>query len=164
VELLPVQSSNVAAAGYLEVDQIMMVRYNDGALYAFPGVTAEAWASFEQAPSKGVWLKAWTDGGGQAPSLLQKQVVRPGTGGAGAAIDPAAGASVSTAASVSLLQTYQDDDCCGRLLVRFLQTTAALQAVSWKCPKCEMEWTHRMHGSVRHWFPRVNTMVMRRRV
>lgn len=63
MKLTPVESSNIAAIGYLEDEQVLLVRYRDGALYAYCGWTAEQYAALLAAESKGKFLAAF-DGRG----------------------------------------------------------------------------------------------------
>jgi len=58
MELQPVESSHIAAIGYLEADRVLLVRYKDGALYAQAQFEAHEWAALQSAPSKGSWLYA----------------------------------------------------------------------------------------------------------
>ena len=56
MKLTPVESSHIAAIGYLEDERVLLVRYKDGALYARTGVPVESWYDFEGSVSKGGWL------------------------------------------------------------------------------------------------------------
>src|ERR1035438_3632466 len=56
--LTPVKSSNIAAAAYLAVDQVMLLRYHDGALYARLDVTPSQYVGFMAAASKGQFVNA----------------------------------------------------------------------------------------------------------
>jgi len=38
MNLTPVESSHIAAIGYLEAERVLLVRYKDGSLYAIAGV------------------------------------------------------------------------------------------------------------------------------
>ena len=72
MELTPVQSSHIAAIGYLESDGVLLVRYRDGSLYARPGLNAVAYENLMRAPSKGGALAAWV-----GPSILIAKGVMP---------------------------------------------------------------------------------------
>ena len=52
-----VTSSNVAAIGYEDDTRCLFVRFNDGGLYRYEGVSLETYQAFMSAPSKGrfVW-------------------------------------------------------------------------------------------------------------
>src|ERR1017187_6161337 len=56
MELTPVKSSNVAAVAYLAVDQVMLIRYHDGSLYARLVVTPSQYVAFAAASSKGEFV------------------------------------------------------------------------------------------------------------
>jgi hypothetical protein len=45
-QLIPIQSNNVAAAGYNESTQVMTVQFRNGALYEYYGVPSDLWESF----------------------------------------------------------------------------------------------------------------------
>jgi hypothetical protein len=56
--LTPVESSHIAAIGYLEAERVLLVRYKDGSLYAWDGILQPAWAFLAAATSKGTCLHA----------------------------------------------------------------------------------------------------------
>ena len=56
MDLTPVESSHIAAIGYLESDRVLLVRYKDGALYAWRDFGEAMWTALQSAPSKGAWL------------------------------------------------------------------------------------------------------------
>jgi len=58
MELTAVESSHIAAVGYLETDRVLLVRYRDGALYAHTPFSLEEFLALQSAPSKGRWLYA----------------------------------------------------------------------------------------------------------
>ncbi len=59
MELTKVQSSNVDAVGYLEQDQVLLVRFKDGTLYARTGVQPATYIQLLEAQSKGGFLAQW---------------------------------------------------------------------------------------------------------
>lgn len=58
MQLTPVESSHIAAIGYLESDAVLLVRYRDGTVYAWSGILQPAWAFLESSKSKGTCLHA----------------------------------------------------------------------------------------------------------
>ena len=58
MELTPVKSSHIAAVEYLARDEIMLIRYHDGALYTRLGVTPPQYVAFMAAASKGGFVNA----------------------------------------------------------------------------------------------------------
>lgn len=56
--LTPVDSSHIAAIGYLAVDRVLLVRYKTNHLFSFEGVGASAYDQLLIAPSKGKFLAA----------------------------------------------------------------------------------------------------------
>jgi hypothetical protein len=57
--LTPVESSHIAAIGYLQAERVLLVRYKDGALWAWGGVQPPNWESLQMAVSKGQWMATW---------------------------------------------------------------------------------------------------------
>ena len=45
-QLISIQSDNVSAAGYDETLMVMTVKFDNGALYEYYGVTVDLWTSF----------------------------------------------------------------------------------------------------------------------
>ncbi len=45
-QLISIQSDNVRAAGYNEASMVMIVQFDNGALYEYYGVPADLWTSF----------------------------------------------------------------------------------------------------------------------
>ena len=56
VEMIPVSSSNVESIGYDEPQQILYVRFLNGALYIYKGVNVYEFEGLRDAPSKGSYL------------------------------------------------------------------------------------------------------------
>lgn len=150
VTLIAVQSSNVAAYAYLSEYKVLLVAFKDGALYARSGVSEEMARDFATADSKGRFLANLT-----APSvcILKSTGQQP-------ADTPA---PATRQAANPQLQTYQEDDCCGRALFAFLSTPDSEKTKTWTHPKCGQEWRPRIQGILRHWSPVCVTSVMRGR-
>jgi hypothetical protein len=56
VELIPVSSSNVAAIGYDENNQVLYVRFMNNMLYIYKGVPVSEYNGLQNAPSVGSYL------------------------------------------------------------------------------------------------------------
>ncbi len=56
VEMIDVISSNVAAIGYDETNQILYVRFNNNTLYTYKGVSIGEFDGLRNAPSIGSYL------------------------------------------------------------------------------------------------------------
>lgn len=54
--LASVESSNVRAVGYCLETQILGVKFNDGSVYLYAGVSDIAWAGLQAAESKGSFI------------------------------------------------------------------------------------------------------------
>ena len=55
--------------------------------------------------------------------------------------------------SESLTQTYQEDECCGKHLAKFIRSGKAANATLWPCPKCGCDWVKKSAGMFSHWTP-----------
>lgn len=55
-ELMPVHSTNVAAAQYFIEDQKMMIEFENGSAYLYSNITEPEALQFAQAASKGTWV------------------------------------------------------------------------------------------------------------
>lgn len=55
IALTPVESNQIGSIGYDEATQTLAVQFKRGAraIYHYPGVTAQQWADFQAAESKG---------------------------------------------------------------------------------------------------------------
>jgi hypothetical protein len=53
IQMVEVESSNIAAIGYDEHRQVLQVEFGGGSLYRYQGVSEELYLSFFHAPSKG---------------------------------------------------------------------------------------------------------------
>lgn len=136
MELTPVESSHVAAFGYLEADQVLIVRYKDGALYAVPRFTPSMWAALEVAQSKGAWLRGLVGG-----SQIQKG------GACAAAIAPAA---VVDTAPLNVVTETQISRCCLRGLHSLWRNCKRLDD-PWVCAVCGTKFISQMDGVMRQW-------------
>jgi hypothetical protein len=58
LELMPVEHSRVAAFGWLEKDQVLLVRFHAGRLRAVIGVKPATYNALMVAPSRGEYLEA----------------------------------------------------------------------------------------------------------
>lgn len=54
--LMPVQSSDLAAAGYDPVLFEMQIQFKTGSIYSYANVAPDDYATFLMAPSKGGWV------------------------------------------------------------------------------------------------------------
>jgi hypothetical protein len=132
MELVPVESSNVAAIGYNAECQLLRVRFRDGSTYDYPATSAEAHQRIMNAPSKG----------------------RAIAGCRGIKIGPVPETITLREPFVyqaQPLQTLQEDPCCARRLSKVLNSLATVSG--WTCPKCGCEWRPQLVGQVRHWTP-----------
>lgn len=56
-------------------------------------------------------------------------------------------------APVSLTHTYQEDECCGKYLAKFIRSGKADKSAFWRCPKCGCDWVNKSVGMFSHWTP-----------
>lgn len=52
-----------------------------------------------------------------------------------------------------LLDTYEPDRCCGRILAKALASGSLSNETVWECPVCCTTWKATQAGPVRHWGP-----------
>jgi hypothetical protein len=137
MKLTPVESSHVAAIGYLEDERVLLVRYRDGALYAVPGMPLSVWEACQTAESKGRYLARLrgamillTKGGAEQESQSMRADLSARESGPLNTIDENAG------------------KCCRKL---FLSQDRNGEDRSFSCADCGTEFRPEMVGPVRHW-------------
>lgn len=131
MELIPVESSNVAAIGYNAECRLMRVLYRDGAIYDHVDIDPETHRRIMDAPSKGAALG----------SIIKE---RPGVRISGEPIklrEPAR----------RVIQTHEPDPCCSAGITRALPTLTEVDR--WECPKCGGLWRMNLVSGIRHWAP-----------
>ena len=134
--LSPVDSSHIAAIGYLDIDRVLLVRFQDGTLRAWLDVTADEYAALACAPSKGKALHALR---GTSVLISRKE---------GAKVESRAQGTVPLAVSGPLNSIDENAGrCCGRALDKF----GAVRTEPWDCPQCGLSFVADMVGTVRHW-------------
>jgi predicted RNA-binding Zn-ribbon protein involved in translation (DUF1610 family) len=52
-----------------------------------------------------------------------------------------------------MLETFAEDDCCNKRIVKASRDGQLEGKSSWTCPKCGEEWKPRMIGCALHWEP-----------
>lgn len=58
IEMISVDSSNIAAIGYSALEQVLQVDFLNGSRYRYLGVPQQIFAEFQEAPSKGQYLNS----------------------------------------------------------------------------------------------------------
>ena len=150
MELTPVKSSNIAGAEYLAGDQVMLIRYHDGALYARLHVMAAQYIGFQAAPSKGAFVAAMPN---RAVLISRKETLPIETKAERGAVEGQA------AAPLNVLDE-EADPCCRKHFAK-TRITPSVEVVS--CPECGTEFVSEMVGPVRHWQIRPWVAVVRPR-
>lgn len=173
MELTPVESSHIAAIGYLEADRVLLVRYKDGALYARPDFNSFAWDSFSASSSKGAWLAGWvgiriTKGGNHAgvpsnaggdpnaePDTNSSRHLDLTTSGA---------ASGERAAPLNVIDEDADKCCRKRLLTALASWSGDEQKYlySWACPDCGTLFGPELIAGTRYWRIKASVEIVRR--
>ncbi len=136
MEMIPVDSSNVAAIGYNEECELMRIQFKDGSRYDYPGVSKELHAACMASASKGRFVTDNLRGGvklGSKPYTIKLREPAPVAAG---------------------LDTYDPDPCCGKHLAKMLHDGKMGSADAWVCPACGEVWEAAMVGPVRHWSPK----------
>ena len=137
MELTAVESSHVAAVGYLAAQSVLLVLYRDGALYAKPGWSAGHYAGLLAAPSKGKFLRQTI-----GPSILisRKEDAKTQESESRAK----AGAEEQTAPGPLIVLDEDAGKCCQRASAGWLGNKA-------ECPKCGLSFRAETVGNLRHW-------------
>lgn len=133
MNLTAVESSHIAAVGYLEAERVLLVRYKDGTLYAFPGWDNNRYAGLVRAESKGRFL-TWCKGSG----ILITKGVMPTEAGTSAVRGTVAEPGDNAAPSPGSLNMIDEDaDKCCRKNAPHSQLWNRVDApASWECPDC----------------------------
>lgn len=163
MELTPVNSSNLDAAGYHAELRLLRVRFLDGAVYDYPDVPPEWYERFmAPATSKGRMIR---DLGRGFLLGLRQQGPHP------SATTAAEGVGVETQAAPAQTSTIDEDadKCCRAHLIRFLSQVDTLDPALcwpvptlWQCPTCGTAFAPDLVGPVRHWRIKPAWAVVRR--
>jgi KTSC domain len=159
MKLTAVESSNIAAIDFLEDDRVLLVRYKDGALYAYTGWNYAAFQGIMQSPSKGRALRARcpgpgiliTKGGNYAGDPPKSDAISEPDKPTGTALD--GGAVAGAAAPLNVLDENADP-CCKRSFAALGNLNAFNYfkiGAAFKCGTCGMEFTSAMVGALRQW-------------
>ena len=156
MELTPVESSHIAAIGYLEAERVLLVRFKDSAVAAWPNIHPFAFGHLDRATSKGIALREITDDRAGIP--ITKGVM-PTDAGPSATELPVNEPGGNEAPSPGPLNVIDEDagECCRTDISAALETDAIKKYVGGdggaglKCRKCETEFRAEMVGSIRHW-------------
>ncbi len=142
MELISVESSNIAAIGYAEEYGLLRVQFKDGAVYDYAGVSAERYAMLMAANSKGHCLRSNFSNGTRIDS---KPIGKPKP-------QPELNRT---------LQSHVEDECCDGPLSRALRAGSLDTAESWTCPKCGEVWkVWLIEEGIRYWSPRPIIMIL----
>lgn len=52
-----------------------------------------------------------------------------------------------------MLESHEDDSCCGKRIGKALHDGLLESKAEWICPKCGLEWRPHVVGEIRHWMP-----------
>lgn len=155
MNLTPVVSSNVAAIGYLETERILLVRYKDGAVYAWPEIEADGFAQFAAAGSKGKWLAALQ----ALPAVLitkgGRHAVAPPKAGAVGTREAdketpvfGSGGADSIPAPLNVIDP-ESSKCCRKLFWRHGDNLRDM--TSFQCAECGQDFMPETVGPNRYW-------------
>ena len=144
MELTAVESSHIAAIGYLKADRVLVVRFKTGALYARPCVDPHEYAELERAPSKGVWFKRYAD----MIRISRNEDAQNNTQSTERVVQ-----APEVPGPLNVIQE-DADKCCRQKLAMALNSLSPYEQAylkRWECPVCGMEFWPHMIGPVRHW-------------
>ena len=140
MNMIPVESSNIAAIGFK--DGLMRVRFRDGAEYDYPDITAKQHAELMLSPSKGKALNA----------LI---LVR-----AGVVLKSSKKPEVSAGGPIHVSQA---EGCCAKHLNNASLAGAMDKLEPFECPKCGTLYTPRAVGPLVNWDAQVEVLIFRTR-
>ena len=149
MELIAVESSHVAAIGYLDTDRVLLVRYRDGSLYAQPNVAPEEFAALQSAPSKGQWLYM-RDCKGVNPVCITKGVMpsdRDSSPVRSKAVDRPDGREASPSGPLNVID--EDADKCCRKAFALVGHAGSIGRLS--CPQCGTDFHRETIGELQYW-------------
>ena len=127
MELIPVESSFIASAGY--GSGTLRIVFKDGKTKDYRA-KPEDFAGFLAAPSKGKWFHEW---------LKPAARVTSGDG-----IQPSGDRT---------LHAVDEDKCCAKRLNAAIAAGSLDGKDTWICRRCGCEWKATMSGGLRHWQP-----------
>lgn len=156
--LIPVESSHIAAIGYLEAEHVLLVRFLDGSLYARPKVEPHEWRELEAAPSKGAWLKRWADlirisRKEDADGLVAEHIGQQYAGSTGPA---------TTEVADPLNVIDEDADKCCRKTLNAMFARGIDQRLSAECNDCGTQFWPEKIGECCYWRIKSNVAIVRR--
>ncbi len=140
MEMKPVESSNIATIGW-EADTLR-VQFRDGKEYEYPGVTEQQYSDLIKAPSKGRalnWLIAIRAG------VTLKSSKKPEVSAGGP------------------IHVSQAEGCCAKHINNASLSGALDKLEPWNCPKCDTEYTPKVHGPLVNWEAQTDVMIFGRR-
>lgn len=162
MQLTPVESTHIAAIGYLEAERVLLVRYKDGSVYAWDDIGATAWNILASpVTSKGLWMSALSKvrngtliAKGVMPTDTDSSPVRPGSSVPERSNDGTAVTEPgdNAAPSPGLLNVIDEDacKCCRRSLAATFARWPNVTITS--CGDCGTEFVLDMAAdSVRYW-------------
>lgn len=145
MEMVPVQSSNVAAIGYDETVHLLRIEFKDGTVYDAERIDPQMHDALMATSSKGSFINRF---------LSKEMRRRP-------LIDGGQSIPKQIDGAPSILHTFEPDKCCkiGKALA-----DGKVRGNSWICPECGTEWRPVMidNGTVCHWEPHPCILVWRR--
>jgi hypothetical protein len=138
MKLTPVESSHIAAIGYLEDERVLLVRYKDGTLYAFLHIAPETHGYLmATAMSKGAFLQSLPAKG----ILITK----------GSAIETVQSTRAAPIAEGPLNVLDQDASKCCQKMFRSRITGPLTEGDMLACPECGTLFRPQMAGTLRSW-------------
>jgi hypothetical protein len=140
LKLTLVDSSHIAAIGYLEDVRVLLVRYKDGGVYAFDHIEPLNYAALEKAESKGAAVG----------TIARQRVGIKITKGGGSESDQRTGPASSGAAGPLNVIDEDADKCCRRQLTSFFGGPPS-NAEHFECSACGTNFKPVMVGPSRHW-------------
>ena len=159
MNLTPVESSHIAAIGYLEAERVLLVRYKDGSLYAFLDWLPALYVELMASRSKGRFMmgRIW-------PSILIAKGVMPTEAGIRAIRGTVAEPGGNAAPSPGPLNVIDEDadKCCHKTL-NAMFARGIDQRLSAECSDCGTQFWPEKIGECCYWRIKSNVAIVRSR-
>jgi hypothetical protein len=155
MQLTPVESSHIAAVGYLEAERVLLVRYKDGALYAGAGWSAEEYALLMAAPSKGQFLRERL----ASPTVM---IVKGGNAEDSQSTRAAPPLAAERVPAPLNVMDEDADKCCRRAFGHISNNSVPYQGDVFVCPDCGQKFVAEMVGPNRYWRCKPEVAIVRR--
>ena len=141
MEMIPVESSNIASIGY--ENEVLRVRFRDGAEYDYDSVTPARHAELMASDSKGKWLNEFIFK--RSGQKIKREML----------------AREPDAAKQGPTHTSRAEGCCIREINKASLSGVLDKMQPWECPKCGTRYEAKAFGSLVYWEAQADILVFK---